>query len=74
MGESTQQHERLLLLCSKGSLKLRPLIGVGIHGFLNDENPGNLKTEIRRQFKADGLVVKDLRVDADGINIKANYK
>lgn len=74
IGESTQQHERLLLLCQKGELKLHPLVGVGIRDYLNDENPQNLKTEIRRQFKADGLVIKDLKADAKGVNIKANYK
>ncbi len=75
IGESTQQHARLLLLCQKGGLKLHPLVGVGVHDFLNNENPQNLKTEIRRQFKADSLVIKSLQVGNKGtIDIKANYK
>lgn len=74
IGESTDQHQRLLLLATKGEFKQSPLTGVGLINFLNDENPGNLKTEIRKQITSDGQLIKSLKVKDGKIDLIAKFK
>lgn len=74
IGESTNQHQRLMLLASKGNFKQVPLIGVGLIDYLNDENPGALKTEIRKQLTSDYQLIKRLEIVNGQINIEAIFK
>lgn len=67
VAESTKQHQSLLVRLKKGELRQFPKTGVGIDDFLQDDNPGDAEPEIRKQFEADGQVVRSiqLRFDAD---------
>lgn len=70
--ESTVAHQRDLLLTGMGELKHAPLVGVGIHDFLNDENPAEMLRTIRKKYIMDGMIVnaviqntnKQLEIDA----------
>jgi hypothetical protein len=68
VGESTRQHQELLLLIEKGELRQYPLSGVGIRSQLLDENPAAVRAEIKRQFELDGMKV--LEVSGSGLTIK----
>jgi hypothetical protein len=59
-GESSQQHQSLLLRLKKGELRQYPRTGVGIDNYLLDDNPGDVRQEIQRQFEADGLIVREI--------------
>lgn len=75
VGESTAQHQRLLLLAEKGEWRQYPKTGVGIGSFLDDDEPGDLFSEIRKQFDADGMTVNSVRIFEDGkMNIDAKYR
>lgn len=74
VGESTTQHQQLLLLTNKGDWKENPLIGVGAAGFLKDEDESGLLQEIRIQFEKDGMEVNDITIDSGEIKIDAQYK
>ena len=74
VGESTAQHQQLLLLLEKGELRQYPRTGVGIKNFLNDDNLGDLYQEIHKQFKADGLNIEKLKIYNDGrVDVDAKY-
>lgn len=75
VGESTFQHQDLLMMYEKGELRQYPKTGVGIKSFLNDDQLGDAYSEIQRQFQADGMSVEKLVVGSDGaIEIKARYR
>ena len=75
IAESTEQHQKLILLNDKGHVKQHPLTGVGIMGYVNDDNLGGLYQEIQKQFDYDGLRVDRLDIYEDGtMNIKASYE
>lgn len=58
--ESTYQHQHDLLLASKGDFKNAPLSGVGIMGWLlEDDNILSLQQEIQSQWEQDGI--KDIK-------------
>lgn len=61
-GESTKQHQSLLVRLKKGELRQFPKTGVGIEDFLQDENPGDAYMEIQKQLEADGMVVREIRL------------
>lgn len=73
IGESTLQHQNLLLLTTKGDWRENPLTGVGAAGFLKDENKGELLAEIKKEFEKDGMTVNALSLDNENININAAY-
>lgn len=75
IGESTDQHQYLLLLCNKGDFKESPNACIGIKGFLKDEDVKGLLAETKAQFEKDGMEVKSLSIDAAGnMKINAPYK
>jgi hypothetical protein len=65
VGESTQQHQSLLVRAKKGELRQYPKTGVGIDDFLQDDNPGDVWQEIQKQFDADGMVVRRIEIGYD---------
>jgi hypothetical protein len=73
IGDSTLQHQADLLEAAEGEYKQSPTVGVGLQGFLNDENPADMLRKIRIQFVGDGLNIVQLQ-SADPLNIKANYQ
>ena len=62
VGEATRQHQQLILLNDLGQIDIAPLCGVGVMGWLlNDEaDTDTLRHAIGQQFKADGLVIRKL--------------
>lgn len=72
-GESSLQHQTLLLQTAKGDWKEQPTVGVGTIGFLKDENESGLLNEIRIEFEKDGMQVRALQFDNNNISVDANY-
>ena len=71
VGGSKKQQQYLLLATDKGEWKQHPRTGVGLFGFLEDENPTLLFREIREQFAMDGLTVKELDLKKGKLQVKA---
>lgn len=61
VGGSKKQQQYLLLATDKGEWKQHPRTGIGLFGFLEDENPTLLFREVREQMMMDGMRVK--RID-----------
>lgn len=73
MGESTQQHQALLLLVNKGDLKESPTCGVGMVGWLKSEDVKGLLAETKTEFEKDGMHVKNIRYKGGDLKIIAPY-
>jgi len=73
VGESTLQHQELLIMTAKGEWKESPLIGVGALGFLKDDDESGLLAEIKTQFEKDGMQVKGVRMIDGKLITDANY-
>lgn len=72
--ESTDQHQRDLLLADKGHLRNKPEAGVGVINFLIDNNPEDCLRKIRMEMAADGMKVNRVAFEDSGeIEIDANY-
>ncbi len=65
VGESTLQHQSLLVRCKKGELRQYPKTGVGMENFLLDETLADAYPEIQKQFEADGMKVRSIEVLTD---------
>ena len=75
VGESTYQHQKILLFADKGQFKQNPTIGVGSRRYLETSKPDEFAREIRLEFYGDGMDVKTVSID-DNLEIKidAEYK
>lgn len=73
IGESTKQHQLSLLVGNKGEYKQYPKVGVGINGYLLDENEQDMLREIRSQFESDGMTVKKTVLKDSELIIDAPY-
>lgn len=74
IGESTYQHQNILIHGDKGELKQSPTRCVGAKRFLECEKPDNLAREIRQELRQDGMEVRKIEIDDNlEINIEANY-
>lgn len=73
IGESDAQHRKHLLIAEKGSFKQFPTLGVGAFSYLEGEDNGELLTEINKQFVADGMTVKAVRIENKKLFIDAEY-
>ncbi len=76
IGESTEQHQLLLLRSEQGEWRENPAVGVGINSMiLNDAPAGDIVAAIQDQMEQDGQHVTSLSLDADGVmNLQAYYK
>ena len=72
-GNSDQQHQALLLLLDKGSLKENPDAGVGAFKYLESEQKGAFLRELRIQFSNDGMQVRKVAFDNNKLSIDAPY-
>lgn len=61
-GEDLLQNEKLLLATSKGEWKENPTTGCGVIDEINNESTYDITSEIRRQFKADGILVSSISI------------
>lgn len=74
-GESTRQHQILLLLSEKGEWREFPLRGVGLRSWLLDDQVGDLNAQIKREFEADGQTVSLVKTLANGnIQVEGVYE
>ncbi len=74
IGDATVQHQRHIILAQKGEYKEHPEIGVGIANALQDDNPRQILTQIRRNFEYDGMSVQRLEFNDDStITVDAPY-
>lgn len=75
VGESTLQHQHLLLITEKGQFKQHPTAGVGARSFLlDDRDKDDLQQEIQKEFEDDGMNVAKLVLnDYDNIEAEAGY-
>jgi len=71
--EATQQHQKDLLLTIKGELKDMPGVGVGAIDFINDDDSDSFLTEVRTEFRKDGMTVNEVSYLAGKIRMEAFY-
>lgn len=69
IGESTRQHQQLILLSEPSEWTEFPTLGVGMQGRLLSDNPGEVVSIIKRQFEQDGMKVLQVRGRAKGGNL-----
>ena len=76
IGESSRQHQELLLLLAKGELKESPEATVGIADFINESEVDGMVFEIRKRYEADGMTVNSISYNetTGDLNYDANYK
>ena len=77
-GESTRQHQDLLLLTQYAEWRESPTIGIGAQTWLQDERDGaNLAAAIKSGFEADGMTVltvnSAIKNDKWTLQTEANY-
>lgn len=74
IGESTAQHQKLLILSDKGELKANPKQGVGARKYLETHKPDDFAREIRQEFSIDGMSVDAISIGKNlEMNITAQY-
>jgi hypothetical protein len=73
-GESTVQHQHLLLISQKGEWKESPKTGVGIENFLNEDSNNDMMNEISDQFEKDGMKVNSVNMVNGELLIDALYE
>lgn len=75
VGESTRQHQQLLLVVEKGELREFPLRGVGANTWLNEDSGAlNINAEIKREFEADGMKVLQVATVGNTVQTEAYYE
>lgn len=72
-GESTLQHQDLLLMTNPGEWKENPTIAVGISGFLKDNDFSGLMAKVKEQFQKDGMQINHVSIIEGNIVTDANY-
>lgn len=72
-GESTDQHQALLLKANPGDFRESPMVGVGLFGWLKDEDDNGLLAAIKSQFEADGMTVTNISLVDQKLQINASY-
>lgn len=74
--ESTEQHQRDLLISDKGHIREKPEAGIGAINFMIDNNAEELFRATRKEFTADGMKVKKLRLDpsTNNLEVQASYE
>lgn len=75
IGLSDDQHKKHLIIFEKGSLKEFPTACVGAYRQLENETKSELLREINIQFSGDGMKMKGVQVNDQGIiNVDASYE
>lgn len=73
IGDSTSEHQELLIHSSKGDWKENPTVGVGAAMFLKDDDTLGLPGEIKKEFERDGMTVNSIGITAEKIQVDAHY-
>lgn len=71
VGESTFQHQKILIFADKGQFKSDPISGVGSRRYLETAKTDDFAREIRLEFIKDGMQVKTLNI-SDNLNIQVD--
>jgi hypothetical protein len=74
IGDSTIQHQQLLLMSQKGEWKEKPMVGVGIENYLNDDTTNDMMNEISDQFEKDGMKVTSVNTVDGKLQIESSYE
>lgn len=74
VGESTHQHQMLLLLCNKGEFKQFPDRCVGVSNYIENEDDGAVSREIHTEFAKDGMKISHIKVNMPNIQVEAEYE
>jgi hypothetical protein len=76
VGESTRQHQGLILLTNPGEWRGAPQVGVGLQSMLLDDTPtAAIVGEIQAQLESDGLQVEHINLASGGaIDLAAHYR
>jgi hypothetical protein len=75
VGESTLQHQALLLLSNKGEWRQSPVVGVGLNNFLlQDGGEDELRQLVRKELERDGMRVGSIQLDEGLPLIEASYE
>lgn len=75
VGESTRQHQKLILLAEKGENREFPTHGVGLASWLNDDLQfGDLRSAVKREFERDGMRVLGIKGSGFDLNVDAAYE
>jgi hypothetical protein len=73
--ESTREHQKELILNSKGDYKQNPTICVGAFSYMDDESKLGMVRAISIEFARDSMDVKSVSLSPVGdINTNAVYK
>ena len=72
-GESTLQHQDLLIMTNKGEWKENPTIAVGALGYLKDDDESGFMAEVKLQLEKDGMEVKSIAIENENLLVNANY-
>ena len=74
LGESLYQNQALILVMHPGSLKLSPLVGVGISDALLDNDFLAWRQKVRRQMELDGQKVRSVQFsNTENLELDASY-
>jgi hypothetical protein len=73
MGDTVPQNQALIIVSNPGEWKQFPALGVGIESWVNDDNPGSLAYEVKRQLKSDGFTVESVNLENGQLSISAEY-
>lgn len=74
VGDTTLQNQALILLAQPGEWKEHPMVGCGIEGITNDNDPNPWRRLVREQLQRDGMTVRSIRFNTDNIEIDAEYE
>ena len=66
IGRSNEQHQKHLLMGSKGEYKEFPEVGVGITQMIGDDLYTELLIETKKQLEYDGMEIDDISLDEYG--------
>lgn len=72
-GESSLQHQKLLLISNKGDFKESPTACVGAYGYLKNNDIAGFLSEAKKELERDGLQVISLDMVDGKINVNATY-
>jgi hypothetical protein len=75
IGDSSSQHQKDILMATKGEFKEFPEIGVGIEAMLFDDDYMDFLIEAKKNLEYDGMDINNIEFTAEGsLNIDGKYK
>jgi hypothetical protein len=73
IGDVQPQNQALIVVSNPGEWKQHPEMGVGIESWVLDDNPGNLRAEVKRHLKSDDFKVDRVTLENGELRIGAKY-